>query len=463
MNEKISCISPIDGSLYAEREVHSNSAIHLALKNAKNAQKEWAQLKLKDRSFFIKEFLGAMLKNKEKFTTELAWQMGRPVIYGGEFEPFEERVNYCLEIAQTALQPVIPSDVRAGIKRSIKRVPVGVVLVIAPWNYPYLTTVNSIIPALLAGNSVLLKHSNQTLLVGEHFQQAFEAANFPKHLFQNLFMTHAQTEGLIQTGEIDHISFTGSVAGGVAIEKAAAGTFATTIFELGGKDPAYVRADADLNFSVKNLVEGAFYNSGQCCCGIERIYVDASLYDRFLEAFVAETKKLKLGNPLEKESTLGPMANLRFANVVRSQIQEAEAKGAKKLIDPKEYKYQQENTAFLAPQILVEVDHSMQVMQEETFGPVVGIMPVKSDAQAIEFMNLSSYGLTASIWTKDLNEAEKIGDAVDTGTIFLNRCDYLDPGLAWTGTKQTGKGQSLSVLGIQAYTRPKSYHLRFSY
>jgi len=260
-------------------------------------------------------------------------------------------------------------------------------------------------------------------------------------------------------GLFNFINFTGSVEGGRAIERAAAGTFTGLGLELGGKDPGYVMEDAGLDAAVDVLMDGATYNSGQCCCGIERIYVHETLYDQFVEKSVAWVSNYKLGNPLDKETTLGPMANKRFAKVVREQIADAVSKGAKALIDPKLFPAD-DGGAYLAPQILVDVDHSMPFMREETFGPAVGIMKVKSDEEALRLMNDSQYGLTVSLWTRDAERAGRLGQEIETGTVFMNRADYLDPALVWTGIKETGRGGSLSVLGFHNLTRPKSYHLK---
>jgi acyl-CoA reductase-like NAD-dependent aldehyde dehydrogenase len=253
------------------------------------------------------------------------------------------------------------------------------------------------------------------------------------------------------------VNFTGSVGGGKAMEIAAAGTFTPVATELGGKDPGYVRADADVDAAVDGLMDGAMFNAGQCCCGIERIYVHESLYDAFVEKAVAWVNALKLGNPLEADTDIGPMANVRFAAEVRAQISEAVAAGATALIDTFEA---DDGGAYLTPQILTNVTHDMRVMRDESFGPVVGIMPVKDDAEAIALMNDCQFGLTAAIFTKDADAADAIGAQLETGTVFMNRCDYLDPALCWTGCKDTGQGAGLSELGYQALTRPKSYHLK---
>ncbi|ADH91652.1 Aldehyde Dehydrogenase [Ancylobacter novellus DSM 506] len=456
----IVCISPIDGSELVRRPAATEAALAQALEAARAAQREWLKVPIAERSAYVLRFLDAMLAMNQEIVPELAQQMGRPVRYGGEFRGFEERVRYVVDMAEDALAPVVPHDERPGFTRYIRRDPLGIVLVVAPWNYPYLTAVNTIAPALIAGNAVLLKHAAQTILVGERFQMAMDRAGLPKGLFANLVLTHDQTSKLIGSDAVDFVNFTGSVEGGRAIERAAAGTFTPLGLELGGKDPAYVRADADFDFTVENLVDGAFYNSGQCCCGIERIYVQESLYDRFVDSFVALTGKYVLGNPLDDATTLGPMAQGRFAELIRRQTAEAVAKGAKAHLDPAAFPANREGTPYLAPQVLTGVDHSMSVMREESFGPVVGIMKVKDDDEALKLMNDSVYGLTASIWTADLEAAERIGGEVETGTVFMNRCDYLDPGLAWTGVKETGRGASLSRIGFEMLTRPKSFHLR---
>jgi acyl-CoA reductase-like NAD-dependent aldehyde dehydrogenase len=363
-------------------------------------------------------------------------------------------------IAHESLRAMVPDDERPGFRRVVKREPLGVVLVIAPWNYPYLTAINTILPALVAGNAVLLKHAAQTILVGERFQAAMDRAGVPLGLFRNLVLSHEQTARILGAGRVDPCNFTGSVSGGRAIERAAAGTFTSLGLELGGKDPAYVRADADLAHAVENIVDGAFFNSGQCCCGIERVYVHESRYDDFVDGAVALVERYVLGNPLDEATTLGPMAHKRFADLVRRQTAEALAAGAKAHIGPKRFPADTGDTAYLAPQVLTGVDHTMSVMRDESFGPVVGVMKVRDDEEAIRLMNDSPYGLSAAIWTSDLDVAERIGERLETGTVFMNRADYLDPGLAWTGVKDTGRGASLSRLGYFALTRPKSYHLR---
>jgi len=454
----IQLITPVDGSVYAERTPLTLSEAQSAVDRARAAQKGWAKRPLSERIALVKAGVARLNAMKDPVVEEIAWQMGRPTRFGGEFGGVNARTDYMSEIAEKTLSPEMIEDSNA-FRRYLVREPVGVVFIVAPWNYPYLTTINTLVPALIAGNTVILKHASQTLLVGERLAEAFHAAGVPDDVFQNVVLDHQTTEALIAARSFGFVNFTGSVGGGQAIERAAAGTFTPLGLELGGKDPGYVRHDANVEAAIDTLMDGAMYNAGQCCCGIERIYVHEKHYDRFVEGAAAWVNGLNLGNPFDAATTLGPMANKRFATTVRNQVAEAIAAGAKPLIDPKKFAAD-DGGAYLAPQVLVDVDHSMRVMMEESFGPVVGIMKVSGDEEALRLMNDSPYGLTASIWTEDYDTAAALGAQIDTGTTFMNRADYLDPALCWTGTKDTGRGGSLSYLGFHSVTRPKSFHLK---
>lgn len=456
MTKTIKCISPIDGSLVAERMVLAEAEADAAVVAAKSAQVAWAARPLAERIAMVRDSLVALNAMSDAAVKELAWQMGRPVRYGGEFGGMNERCDHMLSIAEDALAPEIVED-SAQFDRRIERAPMGLVFVIAPWNYPYMTAMNTIVPALVAGNAVMLKHASQTPLVGEMLEDAFE--NLPEGLFQNVVLDHAGTERLIAARAFGFVNFTGSVGGGRAIERAAAGTFTGTGLELGGKDPGYVMADADVDWAVDTLMDGAMFNAGQCCCGIERIYVHESLFEAFVVKAVAWAKGLKLGDPTDPDTTLGPMAHPRFAQVVRDQLMQALEMGAKAMIDPADYP-QDDGGAYLAPQILTNVSHDMDVMREESFGPIVGIMPVKDDEEALALMNDCAYGLTASIWSSDPERAMALGRRIETGTVFLNRADYIDPAVCWTGCKDTGRGGAMSAIGYASVTRPRSYHMR---
>ncbi|MFV0512944.1 MAG: aldehyde dehydrogenase family protein [Jhaorihella sp.] len=456
MTKTIQCISPIDGSVYLERQALSREAAARAAAKMRAAQPAWAARPMAERIALVQAAVAEVGRTTDRMAIELAHQMGRPVRYGGEFGGFAERAGYMADIAAEALAPIVLED-SGAFRRKIVREPLGVVLVVAPWNYPYMTAINTVAPALIAGNTVMLKHATQTLQVGERLGEAFRAAGIPEDVFANLVLDHDTTSALISGRHVDFVNFTGSVAGGQAMERAAAGTFIPVSTELGGKDPGYVRADADLDAAVAGLIDGAMFNSGQCCCGIERIYVAAPLFDAFVEKAVDLVRGYRLGNPLDPETTIGPMASPRFAALARAHIEDALARGATVRI---ERFAEDDGGAYLTPQILTGVNHDMDVMREDTFGPVVGIMPVTGDDEAIALMNDSRFGLTASIWTGDAAAAEAIGARLQTGTVFMNRCDYLDPGLCWTGCKDTGRGAGLSVLGYHALTRPKSYHLK---
>jgi acyl-CoA reductase-like NAD-dependent aldehyde dehydrogenase len=456
MATTIKCISPIDGSTYATRKTASLDVARGMVAAANVAQKTWAARPLSERIELVLAGVASVGENTERMAEELAHQMGRPIRYGGEFGGFEERAKYMASIAEEALAPIVIEESDRFI-RKIKREPAGIVFVVAPWNYPYMIAVNTVAPALIAGNAVMLKHASQTLQVGERMVEAFVSAGIPAEVFQNIFLDHSTTLELIASNAFDFVNFTGSVNAGKAMEKAAAGTFTAVATELGGKDPGYVMDDADLDAAVDTLIDGAMFNSGQCCCGIERLYVHESLYDAFVKKAIALVQSYKLGNPLDPEATIGPMAHVRFAAEARSQIEEAIADGAKANIDTFA---EDDGAAYLTPQILTDVNHDMRVMRDETFGPVVGIMKVKDDEEAIRLMNDCKFGLTASLWTKDAKRAEAIGARLETGTVFMNRCDYLDPALCWTGCKDTGRGVGLSALGFHSLTRLKSYHLK---
>jgi acyl-CoA reductase-like NAD-dependent aldehyde dehydrogenase len=450
-------ISPVDASTYVKRGSPSASHMERTLARAVAAQHAWRRVPVAQRAAVCRRMVEWCVARADELGEELSWQMGRPIAYAPSEirRGFQERALHMCGLSEESLQDIaIPEQ--NNFQRFIRREPLGVVLVVAPWNYPWLTSVNAVVPALLAGNAVILKMAQQTPLVAERYAEAFKAAGLPEDVFQYLHMNHGQVSRIIADPRIAFVAFTGSVGGGHAVQKAAAARFIPTGLELGGKDPAYVRADADLKFAVENLVDGSYFNSGQSCCGIERIYVAKPLFKPFVEGFVELTRQYKLGNPLEKETTLGPMVRKDAADSVRAQVRQAVKKGAKALLKLKD----KPGSPYLPPEVLVNVDHDMAVMTEETFGPLVGIMPVKNDDEAVALMNDSRYGLTASIWTQDADVALAIGERVETGTWFMNRCDYLDPALAWTGVKDSGRGCTLSRLGLEAFTRPKSFHLR---
>lgn len=460
MTQELITISPIDGREVVRRAYASDAQIAQALAQAQSAQAAWQALGVGERGRIVSAAVDRFVTAKDEIARAITIQMGRPLRYTpGEVAGFEARARHMISIADAALAPLRVPD-QAGVTRFISREPIGVALTVAPWNYPLLTAVNSIVPALMAGNTVILKHSDQTPLCAELIERAFRDAGAPKGVFQYLHANHDTVQRLIRAPEIGYVSFTGSVRGGRIVEESAAGRFIGVGLELGGNDPAYVRADAKLDHAVETLVDGAFFNSGQSCCGIQRIYVARPLYDEFVERAVALTNGYVLGNPLHPETTLGPVVRARAAAEIRDVVAEAVSAGAQNLIDPSHFSNASDGSPYVAPALLTRVNHRMRVMNDECFGPVVGVMPVDTDDEAVALMNDSPYGLTAAVFTQDEDAALTLGRQVRTGTFFMNRCDYLDPALAWTGVKNTGRGVSLSVVGYEQLTQAKSFHLR---
>ena len=453
-------ITPIDNSTYVERNYATLKEIDNALDIAKKATSIWRNKSINERKKILTKFVDSFLENRNEIEEQLCKQMGRPISQcGGEMKGFEERARYMIDKSEQALENII-SKKNDEFDNFITKDPLGTIFIVAPWNYPYNTSVNSIVPSLLSGNSVILKHSSQTPLCAEQLFKAAKLSDIPEGVFQFLHLDHESTSKIISDERIDHVLFTGSVSGGRQVKKAIGERFINAGLELGGKDPAYVRKDCNLQHAIENLADGSFYNSGQSCCGIERIYVDSEVYDDFVDGIKSITEKYILDDPLKSETNLGPVVKLSAAQSIRSQVKEAISNGAKDIIEKINFKISEETNCYVSPSVLIDVDHTMKFMTEETFGPTVGIMKVNNEDEAAELMNDSPYGLTACIWTSDKEFAKKFGPRINTGTFFMNRCDYLDPGLAWTGVKNTGTGVTLSVLGFDHVTRAKSYHYR---
>ncbi len=460
MPEEFQTISPVDGSVVATIEYATNKAINNAIEVATTAQKLWAKFSVAKRIEICEKAMEYLIVERDQIAEEITWQIGRPIKYAGaEISGVEERMRYLMQVADQQLSSEQLSSDKDFI-RAIKRESKGVVFTIVPWNYPYLTAINSIAPALLAGNAVILKHSPQTPLCAKRLMDAFNNAGMPAGVLQSLYMKDVDIPNVLSLSEIDMVCFTGSIRVGRLIEQHVAGYFKSTNLELGGKDPAYVRHDAKLQYAIDQLVDGAFFNSGQSCCAVERIYVHETLYREFLAGFIERTEQLVLGNPLHTDTTLGPVVSIDASDRILQQIRDAEEHGAKRCINPEKFAMASEGTSYLAPEVLTDVNKNMSVMHEETFGPVVTVTPVGGDQEAIKLMNDSVYGLTASLWTDDADKAELIGDALETGTVFTNRCDYLDPELPWIGVKDSGSGFSLSRYTFDQMTRPKSYHFK---
>jgi acyl-CoA reductase-like NAD-dependent aldehyde dehydrogenase len=453
-------ISPVDGRVYVEREAATPTQIEAVLQRARDAQPLWRAVPVAERAAILERFCAAFEARGAEIAAELTWQMGRPSRYApNEVRGMLERARHMVAIAPAALADIDPGA-KPGFRRFLRREPLGVVFVVAAWNYPYLIAVNAVVPALMAGNTVVLKHSAQTPLCAERYAECFAAAGLPEGVFQVLHLEHAGTERVIRDPRIDFVAFTGSVAGGHAVQKVAAERFIGVGLELGGCDPVYVRHDADLAHAIENIVDGAYFKSGQSCCGLQRIYVHESVYQRFTAGCIALVEKYQLGDPLDPATTLGPLVRTSAADAVRAQLRAAIEAGGRPVIDERAFPLSKPGTPYLAPQLLLDAPPDSVVMREEIFGPVAGVMAVQSDEQAVALMNDSVFGLTAAVWTRDEAAALALGQRVQTGTWFMNRCDYLDPALAWVGVKDSGRGCTLSVVGYEHLTRPKSFHLR---
>ena len=450
-------INPANETVYRTIEPTPESELASILERMRRAQQAWRDVPVERRVEICRPFLDAFRSMKEKVALEITRQMGKPIQQARrEVDTMLDRAETMMRLAPGALADDVLAP-KPGFRRFIRHEPLGIVLDIPAWNYPLLIAVNVVVPALLAGNAVLIKHARLTPLCGDAFVEAFRKTDLPPDLIASIHVTHDTVRKLIEARAVDFISFTGSVEGGRQVYQEASKQLLDMGLELGGKDPAFVCEDCDFQFTVENLVDGAFYNCGQSCCAVERIYVMRPLFQGFVDAYVAEVEKYVIGDPEDERTTLGPLAQRKAVEFMEFQVQDAVAKGARVLTGGKRlpgpgYYFQ--------PTVLVNVDHSMSVMMEESFGPVIGIMPVDSEEEAIRLMNDSPYRLTASIWTQDPERGERLGHQVATGTLYVNRCDYLDPELAWVGIKDSGHGCTLSHLGYLYLTRPKSFHIR---
>jgi acyl-CoA reductase-like NAD-dependent aldehyde dehydrogenase len=446
-------ITPYDQSIYRELEFDTAEKIETKVRDAQTAFARWRRVPLAERVQELRKGLDYFRDHQDTIAADITMQMGKPIREAhNEFGGLFERAEHMLAIAEDTLRPE-PLPPQEGFQRRIEREPLGVVLDIAAWNYPLLIAVNVVVPALAAGNAVLLKHSAKTPICGEHFQRAFD--HLPG-LMTNLVLSHDQTSDLIRDPRIAHVVFTGSVNGGRHVHRTAAGRFIDVGLELGGKDPAYVADDADLAFTVPRVVDGALYNAGQSCCAIERVYVHRKVYDVFIEQALDALQRFQPGDPMDPGTTLGPLADPAAIEVLDRQVQDALRRGARLLAGGGRLGGSRGN--FYLPTLLADVDTHAEVMYEESFGPLLPVRSVEDDAEALEQMNASRYGLTASVWTRSRERAEWFAARLEAGTVYQNRCDYLDPGLPWTGVKDSGRGSSLSRYGYYALTRPKSIH-----
>jgi acyl-CoA reductase-like NAD-dependent aldehyde dehydrogenase len=461
--EKITTISPITNQPILTRNGLSDGDLQSLPETAATAFESYRRTSLAERQAIVKKAMKLLNERQDVLGKEITEQMGRPIAYTAkEVSTAVMRGEYLLKISDETLKDT-DGEPEKGFKRYIKKVPLGPVLILFPWNYPYLTLINSLVPALLAGNSVILKPSPQTPTSAEQIQQIFKDAGLPDGVLQIFHCgSVTQIEAIARSPKIQLVCFTGSVANGLAIQQAANDRVPLRIgLELGGKDPAYVRSDVDVKWAAEELVDGAVFNSGQSCCSVERIYVDEQIHDEFVSAVQEVLSGYKLGDPFDKSTHVGPVVSKRSAETIQAHIKDALEKGAKDATpDNETFKNPPADGNYVAPTLLTNVTHDMIVMTEETFGPVIPVMKVKSDAEAIKLMNDSQFGLTASIWTKDVSKGHELADDVEAGTVFVNRCDYPAPDLAWVGWKDSGRGQTLSKFGFDQFVKLKSYHVK---
>ena len=460
MARELSITNPWSGDTLLSLERDDFGAIDAKVRAAKLASRAWAKTTLTERITLVERFIDIALSERSDIALSVTRQMGKPISEArGEVNTMVARARMMVGLAPDALadRHIALGD---GIHRRISRDPLGVVVDIAAWNYPLLIAINVIVPALLAGNAVVLKHASQTAGVGLWFEDAFKRAGAPEALVTAVTVRGRDAAALVQHPEVDGLFFTGSVEAGRQVYRdvgARSEGFIDAGFELGGKDPAYVRPDMPLEVVVPNLVEGAFYNAGQSCCAVERIYAHRDHYEAFVEAYVQEAKGWVVAHPEEPATRLGALATPETLGVLEGQVADALSKGARLLLGGERSR---EDGWCWPATVIADADHTMSLMQEESFGPIIGIMPVSDDAEAIQLMNDTRFGLTASVWTADHRQGDAVARQVRAGTVFVNRCDYVDPSLPWTGFGDTGKGISLSHLAYDHLTKPRGIHVR---
>ncbi len=454
--------NPFTGAPACTVALADDSAVGAALDRARRAQQAWRASALRDRMSLCERAIAAMEADAASIAGDITRMMGKPLAQAhGEIQTCAARARHSIASAERALAEVELPPL-AGFERRIVREPLGVVLDLPAWNYPLLTAVNCVVPAVLAGNSVIVKHSPRSPLCGEHFARAFEKAGAPAHLVQALHCDHPTAERLAADERVDHVVFTGSIFGGHRIVQALSKRFVHPCLELGGNDPAYVAPDCDLDKTVENVVDGAMYNAGQSCCAVERVYVHGGVYGRFVEKAEALVRTYVMGDPTRETTTLGPIAQPHHVAELEELVRDARDHGGRVLAGGRAATAGGQGRFFEAT-LLVDGNHSMKLFRQESFGPILPVMRVESDDEAISKMNDSRLGLTASVWTRDRDRAARFARSLECGTVYMNRCDYLDPALPWSGWKDSGRGVSLSDLGFDNLTRPKAYHFRLGW
>lgn len=450
-------INPATEELFNEIEETSISDLTFMFENSQKAQKKWRSSLCDERRNILLNFKNHLLEEKESCAKILSQEMGKPVHQAvSEIKATAVRVQWFIDHFEECLETKTVYS-QSGVTEKISWDPLGIVLNISAWNFPYFIGSNVFVPALLTGNSVIYKPSEICPSTGLKIRELLIKSGLDKDLFQVVIGGGSVGQTLLEY-PVDGVFFTGSYATGQTISKAISGHLIKSTMELGGKDPAYVCEDASFDDTVSNLVDGVFYNAGQSCCSVERIYVHESIYDRFLEVFSSKTKELIVGDPLDSKTYMGPLARYDQIAFLNQQIKEARDAGAYELV--KGGVQEGQSGWFYRPCVLSEVDHTMSLIKEESFGPVIGIMKVKDDEEALSLMNDTQYGLTASVHTNDYKRAEKIMKQINAGTVYLNFCDRVSPYVPWSGRKSSGMGSTLSSIGIKEFIRPKAWQVK---
>ncbi|MEJ7670129.1 MAG: aldehyde dehydrogenase family protein [Casimicrobiaceae bacterium] len=451
-------VNPASGAVFAEVHADNEKAVRAKYERAQAAQPKWAATPIRKRLAAIRAFRAELLARQSELAKALTLEVGKPIRQSrNELSGVLPRIDFFIAESQRALrEQKVHADAKRRLEERIVHVPLGVIANISAWNYPYFVGANVFVPALIAGNAVLYKPSEYATLTGQHLADMLHAAGVPEDVFIAVLGDGKAGAALLRQ-PVDGVFFTGSYATGAAIATGTGRRMIKTQLELGGKDPIYVCEDVDPKNAAAALADGAFYNTGQSCCSVERIYVHEGVYDEFVAAFVAAVAAFKVGDPLDEATYIGPLTRKPQLAVLRRQVADAKKKGAKLLLGGNVIK---RKGHWFAPTVLADVDHSMLVMREESFGPIIGIEAVADDDAAVELMNDTDYGLTAGVYTPDAKRAKKILARVDAGSVYWNCCDRVSPRLPWSGVKHSGIGVTLSTYGIQTFTRPKAYHLR---